>query len=203
MPGALTITATSELEAVEPSIGETLVNLQDRLNALPLAEIVAVVEGVTRVLAPESTQKSMVVAALAGEQRFSPEERIEATLDVLRRSFDRRHELLDGALSTSQVAALLGTSRQTPHDRVESGSLLAVMDRGGLRFPPWQFDPNGEDGVVPGLPAVIRALDVSPMAKISWLTRANPMLDGATPLARLRSGDVEDVLPLAYGVGLG
>jgi len=124
-------------------------------------------------------------------------------VDVLRRSFQRRHELLDGALSTSQVAALLGTSRQTPHDRVERGTLLAAMDRGGLRFPPWQFDPDGEDGVVPGLPAVVRALDVSPIAKMSWLTRPNPMLDTATPLTRLQAGGVADVLPLARGVGLG
>lgn len=203
MTEALTISATSELEAVEPTIGQTLASLQNRLNALPVAEMVAVVEGVTRALAPESTQMSTVVAALVGEQRFSSEERMEAAVDVLRRSFERRRELLDGTLSTSQVAALLGTSRQTPHDRVESGSLLAAMDRGALRFPPWQFDPDGEDGVVPGLPAVIRALDVSPMAKISWLTRANPMLDGATPLTRLKAGDMEDVLPLALGVGLG
>lgn len=203
MTEALTISATSKLEAVEPTIGETLANLQDRLNALPVAEMVAVVEGVTRALAPESKQKSTVVAALAGEQRFSPEERMEAAVNILRRSFERRHELLDGALSTSQVAALLGTSRQTPHDRVESESLLAAMDRGGLRFPPWQFDPEGEDGVVWGLPSVIRALEVSPIAKMSWLTRPNPMLGSATPLAWLKTGNVEDVVSLARGVGTG
>ena len=122
---------------------------------------------------------------------------------MLRRSFARRRELLAGALSTAQVAELLGTSRQTPHDRVASGSLLAVRERGALRFPPWQFDASGEDGVITGLPEVIRALDVSPMAKVSWLTRPNPMLDGATPLTCLKAGHVARIVALARAVGIG
>jgi hypothetical protein len=34
---------------------------------------------------------------------------------ALARSFKRRRELLEGSLSASQVAELLGTIRQTPH----------------------------------------------------------------------------------------
>lgn len=201
MREAVTIAAAAELEQVEPTIDETLARLQDRLNALPPAEIVAVIKGVAQALAPASKSAAAVVTALADGQGFAPDERAGAVVEVLTRSFQQRRALLADALPTSQVAALLGTSRQTPHDRVESGSLLAVMDRGALRFPPWQFDPDGEDGVVAGLPAVVRALDVAPLAKISWLTRANPMLDGATPLARLKSGHSEEVLSLAHGVG--
>lgn len=200
MSEALTIAVTSELKAAEPTIGEALITLQDRLNALPAAEIVAVIEGMSRALASRSRQS---VPGLDGMRKIPMSEHIEAELNVLLRSFERRRELLAGALSTSQVASLLGTTRQTPHDRIASGSLLAAMDRGGLRFPRWQFDPDGEDGVVSGLPSVIRALDVSSIAKISWLTRPNPMLDGETPLARLQAGDAENVLSLAYGVGIG
>jgi len=108
--------------------------------------------------------------------------------------FQQRRTLLDGSLTASQVAGMLGTSRQTPHDRVESGSLLAVMDRGALRFPTWQFDPEGPHGVVHGLPDAIRALRVSPLAKMSWLTRANPAFDGATPLDALRWGEIAVVV---------
>lgn len=143
-----------------------------------------------------------IVTALTGDRRFSPEERVRAELDVLVRSFARRRALLAGALTASQVAKLLKTSRQTPHDRVAAGTLLAVMDQGAWHFPAWQFDADGENGVVTGLPQVIRELDVSPMAKVSWLTRANPMLDGETPLARLKAGEIERVMILARGVGI-
>ena len=55
---------------------------------------------------------------------------------------------------------------------------------------------------MPGLPAVIRALDVSPLAKGSWLTRSNPMLDGGTPLARLDAGESDRVVALALAVAV-
>ncbi|MGH2557956.1 MAG: antitoxin Xre/MbcA/ParS toxin-binding domain-containing protein [Thermomicrobiales bacterium] len=196
------ITATPELEAVVPTIDDTLGRLQDRLNALPPTDVVAVVEAAVRALTPVETETSALVAALTAGRTTTPEERVEAEMDVLRRSFVRRRELLADTLSTSQVAALLNTSRQTPHDRVASGTLLAVMDRGGLRFPQWQFDPRGDDGVVTGLPTVLRALDVSPLAKMSWLTRPNPMLDGQTPLACLKSGHLEQVVALARAVSV-
>ena len=196
------ISATPELEATDPSIDRTLRRFQDRLNALPPHELVAVVEAATRALPPVEEQVPPVVTALTGGRRFSAAERAEAEVDLLLRSFARRRELLADALTASEVATLLGTTRQTPHDRLASGTLLAVMDRGAYRFPRWQFDPDGEDGVVRGLPAVIRALDVSPLAKLSWLTRANPMLDGRTPLACLRAGEAERVVALARAVGI-
>lgn len=194
--------AGSELSASAPSMAETVQRFQDGLSALGPTEAVAVLEAATRALSSGDEPTSPVVSALTGGRRFAVEERVEAELDLLGRSFGRRRELLAGALSTAQVATLLDTSRQTPHDRVASGTLLAVMDRGVMRFPPWQFDPDGADGVVMGLPAVIRALDVSPMAKVGWLLLANPTLDGATPLACLKAGDVERVLALARGVGV-
>lgn len=201
MVAAVEISATRELEALEPAIDAVLRRLQNRLNMLDPDEVVAVMEGATRALDQSAEPTPAVVAALANGRHFSAAERVEAELDVLARSFTRRRALLAGALSTSQVAALLNTSRQTPHDRVASGTLLAVMDRGALRFPPWQFDAEGADGVVAGLPATIRALDVAPLAKVSWLTRATPLLAGATPLACLKAGQVERVVALARAVG--
>ena len=198
---AVHISATPDLEAAEPAIDRSLQRLQDRLNTLPPTELLAVVEAATRALTTLDGQLPAIITALTGGRSFTTEERAEAELEILRRSFARRRELLAGALTASQVAALLGTSRQTPHDRLASGTLLAVMDRGAYRFPRWQFDTNGEDGVVRGLPAVIRALDVSPFAKVAWLARANPMLDGQMPLAALKAGQVERVVALARAVG--
>ena len=99
------------------------------------------------------------------------------------------------------MAGLLGTTRQTPHDRAGKGKLLAVMDQGRLRFPAWQFDPDGPDGVVAGLSDVLRALDASPLGKASWLTRPNPYLEGRPPLQALRDGDLARVLDQARAVG--
>jgi hypothetical protein len=132
---------------------------------------------------------------------ISPQEAAVQESIALSRYFQRRQELLEGSLTTSQVAQLLGKSRQTPYDRARSGALLAIRDRGALRFPPWQFDAEGPDGVVEGLPQALRALNVSPLSKASWLTRSNPILDGDTPLDVLRRGDVSRVMELARAVG--
>jgi hypothetical protein len=135
---------------------------------------------------------------------FQPNEleRQELELTSLLRNFEWRRQLLADALSASEVAKALGTSRQTPHDRVKSGSLLAVLDRGIWRFPHWQFDPAGPDGVVNGFPKVLRALQVSPIAKASWFVRPNPYLDRITPIAALKRGDKERVIEQAQSVGV-
>lgn len=135
---------------------------------------------------------------------FQPDERERQELELtsLLRNFEWRRRLLADALSASEVAQLLGTSRQTPHDRVKSSSLLAVLDRGVWRFPHWQFDPVGPDGVVDGFPEVLRALQVSPIAKVSWLVRPNPYLDGLTPITALKRGNKERVIEQALSVGV-
>jgi excisionase family DNA binding protein len=115
-------------------------------------------------------------------------------------AFAARQQLLKGALSAAEVASLLGTSRQTPLDRLRAGSLLGLRDGGIWRFPPWQFDPNGPDGVVAGLPAVLAALHASPFAKARWLMRAHPQLEGRSPIEALRAGEQARVVPLAARV---
>ena len=91
--------------------------------------------------------------------------------------------------------------RQTPHDRVKAGTLLGILDRGALRFPAWQFDPEGEDGVVPGLSDVLRSLSLSPFGKASWLSRPNPYLEGRTPAEAMKAGEAAAVRRLALSVG--
>jgi len=202
MVAAVEVSATPELEAIAPSIDVVLRHFQDRLNSLSPDEVVAVLDGAARALDEIPEPVPAAVTALMAGRTYTAAERMAARFDVLARSFARRRELLADSLTATQVAQLLGTSRQTPHDRVESGTLLAVMDRGALRFPIWQFDPDGEGGVITGLPGVLRVLEVSRMAKVSWLTRPNQMLDGATPLASLKSGEVERVVGLARAVGV-
>lgn len=147
-----------------------------------------------------SSERAEFLAALTGGRAYTEKERLEREASSIARYFQWRQELLKGSLSATEVARLLGTCRQTPHDRVKAGTLLAVRERGGLRFPRWQFAPEGPDGVLPGFPEVLRALDVSPLAKVSWFTRPNPTLEGRTPLEALKAGEVERLVPIARGV---
>jgi hypothetical protein len=96
---------------------------------------------------------------------------------------------------------MLGTSRQTPHDRVKNKTLLAIEDNGQLRFPLWQFDAESPNGVIEGLPDVLRALSAGPLGQARWLTTSRPVFEGRTPLEALKHGEKELVLVEARGVG--
>ena len=149
-----------------------------------------------------SPQRVAFLEAITGGRSVSPKERIELEVESIAGYFQKRRELIEGSLTAPQVARILGTTRQTPHDRVRAGTLLAVRDRGVLRFPSWQFDPDGSEGVIIGLPQVLRTLTVSPLAKVSWFVRANPFLQGQTPVEGLVAGELERVLSIARGVGV-
>ena len=152
--------------------------------------------------APADQGTNPLVATLAGGPMYDVATRRRLEEDALLRQVADRRELLAGAVKTSEVARLLGRSRQAVHDRVRAGALLAINDGGELRFPLWQFDPSAKQGVAPGLPQVLHALDVSPLSKARWLTRPNPALEGRTPLDTLKAGECERVVSEAHGVAL-
>ncbi len=201
--GANAAVAKRQSHAVQRTVNA----VQELLNQLTPEELEVISGHIESALTDANdatpTPPSELVTALTGGRRYSQEEQLALKLSALLRTFRHRRQVLADALTATQVAELLGTSRQTPHDRVKSATLLAVFDRGAWRFPVWQFDPQGPDGVIPGLPAVLRALRVSPLAKVSWFVRPNPSLDGRTPLEALRAGEGERVVSVAQGVGGG
>lgn len=133
-----------------------------------------------------------------GDRVGSREEHAVAELGSLFDLFAARRRLLEDALTAPQVGDILGISRQAATGRAESGSLLAVLDRGAYRFPRWQFDPRGPDGVVEGLPEVLKALEPQPaFSKLVFMTRPNTVLDGREPRELLRRGERERVLAAA------
>jgi hypothetical protein len=133
-----------------------------------------------------------------GEAVGSREERALLAFQSLVDFFTSRRKLLGETITAPQVAEILGISRQAVAARAAKGSLLAVLDRGAFRFPTFQFDPRGPDGLVEGLAEVLNALEPQPaFTKLVWLTRANDTLDGAEPLEVLRRGERARVVAAA------
>ncbi len=145
--------------------------------------------------------RTAVGRQLAGGKQYSRRALADLEIANLLGQFASRQELLAGAFTAPQVAKVLGSTRQTPHDRRSRGELLALKEDGVWLFPAWQFDAEGPDRVLPGLPRVLRALAVSDPAKIRWLAKPHPDLDGAAPKDALREGMVEEVVSLAEAVG--
>lgn len=134
-----------------------------------------------------------------GEPLASASDQALLAFRSLLQFFETRRELLKDALTAPQAAELLGVSRQTPLNRVRDNTLLGVLDRGAYRFPIWQFDPRAEDGVLPGLPNVLDALEPQqPFAKLVWLRRPNPTLEGHEPLDLLRDRELDPVVDAAH-----
>jgi excisionase family DNA binding protein len=142
--------------------------------------------------------QSREVHPATGEPVPSESEQAVLGFRSLVKFFEARRRLLEDALTAPQAAELLGVSRQTPLNRVRDNTLLAVLDRGAYRFPAWQFDPQGEDGVLAGLPEVLDALEPQQaFAKLVWFRRPNPTLAGRQPVEFLREREIEPVVGAA------
>ena len=136
---------------------------------------------------------------VTGRPPASREEQALVGFQSLLQFFEaRRRSLEEDTITAPQVAELLGTSRQTPLNRVKEKTLLGVLDRGAWRFPLWQFDAAGPDGVLPGLPETLTALEPQQaFAKLIWLRRPNPTLRGREPVEMLRESEVQPVVDAA------
>lgn len=126
-------------------------------------------------------------------RKYSASEKKELHYLNLIKSYQHRRQLLTDTVTSTEIAKILGCqSRQTPLDRVNNQTLLAVKDNGQWRYPLWQLDPEGTDGVIEGLPEVLKALQVSNLAKVSWLTRHQAQIIGSTFLeSNLEKADLQ------------
>ncbi len=181
---------------IDPQLDQLLQNLSPKEQEL-------LTQGLKKVFNSQNSTHSSEEDNLAETIRtWTEAEKIKLEIESLFRYFQRRRELLKNSLTASQVAKLLGTTRQTPHDRLKKSTLLGVRDNGVYHFPLWQFDPEGSDGVVEGLPAVLKTLQVSDFAKLNWLVSPNPYLDNLTPLEALKQGQKKRVITEATSVGV-
>ncbi len=146
-------------------------------------------------------EEDSLITAWLGE---APKDPAQLEFEALQARFASRRDLLQHCIGTNDVVRLLGLrNRQTPLDRLKAQTLLAIREQGQWRFPLWQFDPDGPDGVITGLPEVLAALPVADLIKARWLQRPQPLLDGQTPLEALRAGQLDRVLAEARAVGCG
>ncbi|AFY32848.1 hypothetical protein [Calothrix sp. PCC 7507] len=199
----VTIDAPSAKDVMQDALERIASGFQDYLNSLQPEEIKCLAAKL------ETTHSNLKYspaetdfAAKLGANQISDEEHSRLEFAALSRNFKWRQELLKSSLTAPQVAELLNTTRQTPHDRLKKNSLIATQDNGVWKFPTWQFDPEGPDGVISGLPDVLKALNVPALSKISWLTRSNKALNGLTPIEALKFGQINDVIAEARTVGI-
>ena len=119
------------------------------------------------------------------------------------RGIRRKKHMLDvagGALSSQQVAAVLGISRQAVDKRRASNQLLALTQgRRGYSYPRFQFD---EGKTIKGLEealAQLKALD--PWMQMIFFTSPHERLDGRTPIECLHKGLVNEITQAASSYG--
>lgn len=119
--------------------------------------------------------------------------RLNLTLD--RRTLDAAAR--DSALSTREVAALLGRTEADVRRSRRSGDIYALNpgDPTGQRFPRWQFTSTGH--VLPGLRRILPGFPrgTHPLAIARSMTRAHGDLDGISPVEWLANDGA--VAPLA------
>jgi hypothetical protein len=120
------------------------------------------------------------------------------------RGLRQREELLraeGGTISAEAAANLLRLTRQAVDKRRRVGRLIGLSTgRRGYAYPSWQF--NSEGGTLQGLETILAELkDHDPWMQTTFMLSPNMALDGETPLAGIRRGELDRVrhAALLYG----
>jgi hypothetical protein len=159
-------------------------NLIDEATAAPTDYLVAV----------EALSAAPEIAQLFADDPF---------LAAKFRGLKRKQQMLEaagGALTSEQVAEVLGISRQAVDKRRASNQLLALTQgRRGYSYPSFQF---GDGRTIAGLEEVLGQLsELDPWMQMVFFSTPNERLGGRTPLETLRQGSVDEVKAVAGGYG--
>ncbi len=95
----------------------------------------------------------------------------------------------------ADVASLLGKTKQAVS--ADRGLLRLEMRSGQVGYPVFQFDGRA---LLPGIREVVTVLApvvATSWTIASWLMSPQPAWNGATPVSRLRDGEVDEVLAAA------
>ena len=139
---------------------------------------------------------------LVSDRSYSDAEKENSYFQNILNSFRLRRKLLENTVDVNKVMEIMNySSRQAPLNRLKNNTLIAVKDNEKWQFPLWQFDVNGSQGVVEGLPLILKTLNCSNLAKVSWLSNPSPYFQGLSPIQMLKEGEVSRVYDLAQMVG--
>ncbi|MEO0013584.1 MAG: hypothetical protein RLZZ535_1973 [Cyanobacteriota bacterium] len=105
------------------------------------------------------------------------------------------------ALTSSEVAAVLGISRQAVDNRRKNNSLLGLsLGSRGYRYPAWQFT-NGS--VLRGWSEVLSNMEhLDDWSKLIFMLTGDIRLDNKIPLECLRNAQINEVVLAARAYGL-
>ena len=104
-----------------------------------------------------------------------------------------------GCMSSTEVAEILGISRQGVDKRRNNSKLIGLPKGRTYVYPAWQF---GEGETLSGLEEVLNYLNVrDPWMQTAWMLNGNSRLEGKSPLEVLRAGNREAAINAAeiYG----
>lgn len=190
-----TIIVPAEKEESSKLLLSTVQNVIESSSAEYLANLVALIQP-----RKSSTSEVNLAKEIAGDDYTDSPEPILVIANH-QALIDRRQALLENCWGVEEVRKFLGFShRSSVGYRRKNLSLLGLKDGGSYYYPQWQFDLNGEDRVVTGLPDVLKALDVDDFIKAYWLITPHLAMEGKTPLQMLKAGEKETVLIEARAV---
>ena len=205
--GAMKNTITQKIEIPKSKEEAATVIIKQLENLFEVAELEDLIR-IQQSLSPKvvSPEERELAKKIAGKDYVepSPSRLLELQLGNLERYYQRRRELLADSITSTKAVELLGCeNRSTVRDRRLAKRILGIKDKGVYKYPLWQFDPEGDDGVIDGLPEVLAALDVSDFVKLNWLMKPHLAFEKKTPLEMLKQGETEMVLIEARAVGVG
>lgn len=143
--------------------------------------------------APDDFWTFFETLVLSPAQTSDPERRTLMREEINRR---RMLESRGGCLTASQLAQVLGISRQAVNQRRLAGTLLGVLDGGRYVYPRCQLDRNGMS-ILPGLAQtleIFRNTGTDPWTILLFLASGQDALDGAAPIDLLSAGALNPVL---------
>ncbi len=157
---------------------------------------------VAEVLATASDY-SMLLKILSTPEALSSLTATDPLASAKLRGLVVKQQLLEaegGCLSSTQVASLLGITRQAVDKRRRNGQLIGLpTGKNRFAYPAWQFT-TGE--TLPGLETVLQHLQVrDPWMQTAFMLNGNLRLDGMSPLEALRQGKLEEVVFAAPAYG--
>lgn len=152
----------------------------------------------------DGEREFLLTHAGMNEDDLSEQVSASTRLEIARDRLALDAAALEGALSTSEAAALLGRTEASVRRSRLSGDLYAPNpgDPVGLRFPRWQFTPDGS--VVPGLRRILPAFsrDTHPLTIRRFMTEPHQDVDGMSPIEWLAGdGPVDPVVALVEDLG--